>query len=58
MTDIAEILVVQYRLTQTPSAAQVEQWASIAEQLISSGVEREQAGRQAAKEAFAELFST
>lgn len=56
MPDIADILATQYGLKQAPSPEQVQQWATITEQLISSGVANDQAGMDAAKEAFSGLF--
>lgn len=57
MPDIADILVVTYGLKQAPSPEQIEQWASIAESLMKSGLDRDQAGKDAAKKTFPELFA-
>ena len=56
MSDIADLLISQYGLKQTPSPEQVMQWATVAETLMNSGIDRETAGRDAAKKVFSELL--
>lgn len=50
--NLSHSLYIKYGLRSNPSTAQIEQWVRLVEQFIQSGMDKEQAGSQAAQYVF------
>lgn len=57
MADVGDRLRIKFGLTNNPTAERQKFWADVTDNLVKQGYTRDQAGRMAAQQAFADFGS-